>query len=186
METTLSQDQNLRRVGVEVLYAMGGSLFLSLCAQISVHLPFTPVAFTMHVFGVLMLAATLGARRSMYAIVTYLAQAAMGLPVCGLGIGGLHHLLGPAGGFFLAFVPAAGAVGFSLQHPKCQNNWQRFGVLMLGSAIILAGGWAWLCVWVGPAAAWGFGVAPFVAFDVVKSLMALAALPCARKVAAWL
>ncbi|MCI0402643.1 MAG: biotin transporter BioY, partial [Acidobacteria bacterium] len=56
-----------------MLLVVAGSLFVALCAQISLPLPFSPVPVTGQTFAVLLLGATLGARRSAAALLLYLA-----------------------------------------------------------------------------------------------------------------
>ena len=55
------------------LLVVGGSLLVALCAQVSVPLPFSPVPVTGQTFAVLLLGATLGARRGAAALLLYLA-----------------------------------------------------------------------------------------------------------------
>jgi len=72
----------LRAVGISV----AGSLFVALCAHISLPLLFSPVPLTMQPFAVLLLALLLGPRTAFSAMLLYLAEGAAGLPV-----GGIKH-----------------------------------------------------------------------------------------------
>jgi biotin transport system substrate-specific component len=47
----------------QVAIVIGASLFVALCARITVPLPFTPVPLTVQDFGVLLVGLTLGSRR---------------------------------------------------------------------------------------------------------------------------
>src|ERR1700685_3720557 len=87
----------------QVAIVIGASLFVALCARITVPLPFTPVPLTLQNFGVLLVGLALGPRRAVGALVLYLAEGLMGLPVFNpTGLGGVAQLLGPTGGFLLA------------------------------------------------------------------------------------
>src|SRR3990172_1900626 len=80
------------------LLVVGGSLLVALCAQVSVPLPFSPVPVTGQTFAVLLLGATLGARRGAAALLLYLAEGAAGLPVFAPGgLPGVARLAGAAG-----------------------------------------------------------------------------------------
>src|SRR5579864_5129971 len=96
----------------QVALVVGASLFVALCARITIPLmPLTPVPLTMQNFGVLLVGLTLGSRRGFAALALYLAEGAVGLPVFA-GLGGIAHLLGPTGGYLLAYPVVAGLAGF--------------------------------------------------------------------------
>src|ERR1700758_4562154 len=97
---------------------ISASLFVALCARVTVPLPFTPVPLTLSNFAVLAVGLVLGARRGFAAMVFYLAEGAMGLPVftpSPLG-GGIAQILGPTGGFLLAYPVVAFVAGWIYQH----------------------------------------------------------------------
>src|SRR5690348_12615249 len=54
------------------------SLFVALCARITVPLPFTPVPLTLQNFGVLVVGLTLGSRRGFAVLALYLLEGASG------------------------------------------------------------------------------------------------------------
>jgi len=60
---------------------VAASLFVALCARVSVPLPFTPVPLTLQNFGVLAVGLLLGSRRGFAALALYLIEGACGLPV---------------------------------------------------------------------------------------------------------
>src|ERR1022692_779200 len=66
-----------KQVGIVVC----ASLFVALCARVTVPLPFTPVPLTMQNFGVLVVGLMLGSRRGFAALALYLAEGVAGLPV---------------------------------------------------------------------------------------------------------
>src|ERR1700757_4691392 len=92
---------------------VGASLFVALCARVTIPLPFTPVPLTLQNCGVLVVGLLLGSRRGFAALVLYLAEGAAGLPVFNpAGFGGIAQLLGPTGGYLMAYPLVAAVAGF--------------------------------------------------------------------------
>src|SRR6204780_3116625 len=97
----------------QVALVVGGSLFVALCAHITIPLPGTPVPLTVQNFGVLLVGLLLGSRRGFAALALYLAEGAMGMPVFSpLGPGGIAQILGVTGGYLLMYRLVAGLAGF--------------------------------------------------------------------------
>ena len=91
---------------------VGASFFVALCARVTLPLPFTPVPLTLQNFAVLLVGLTLGARRGFAALILYLIEGASGLPVFNpTGPGGVAQLLGPTGGYLMAYPLVAGVAG---------------------------------------------------------------------------
>src|ERR1700682_3512286 len=83
----------------QVALVVGASLFVAVCARITIPLPFTPVPLTVQNFGVLLVGSLWGSRRGFAALVRYLAEGAVGLPVFNpMGVGGIAQVLGVTGG----------------------------------------------------------------------------------------
>ena len=107
-----TQDRILDGAG-QVAIVVGASLFVALCARIVLPLPFTPVPLTLQNFGVLLVGLVLGSRRGFAALALYLSEGLIGMPVFSpTGPGGLAQLLGPTGGFLLAYPLVAGIAGW--------------------------------------------------------------------------
>lgn len=79
-------------------------------------IPTSPVPFTLQTFFVLLSGVLLGARRGAASQAAYLAAGAAGLPVFAGFTGTFLHLLGPTGGYLLAFPVAAFAAGLLFHH----------------------------------------------------------------------
>jgi biotin transport system substrate-specific component len=156
---------------------IGASLLVALCARVTVPLPFTPVPLTLQNFGVLVVGLLLGSRRGFAALSVYLLEGAFGLPVFNpAGPGGIAQILGPTGGFLMAYPLVAFVAGWIYERIDKQNP-RRFGVAMLsGTAaelVLFTGGLSWLAVLThSVATAFRFGLYWFVFAEVIKVLMA--------------
>src|SRR5271168_635528 len=152
---------------------VGGSLVVALCARITVPLPFTPVPLTVQNFGVLLVGLLLGSRRGFAALALYLAEGAMGMPVFSpIGAGGIAQLLGPTGGFLLAYPLVAGLAGYVMEHgPKTFARAALSG--LLGEVVLFTGGLAWLAaITHSVAQAFRWGLYWFLFAEVIKVMMA--------------
>ncbi|MGA8153847.1 MAG: biotin transporter BioY [Terriglobales bacterium] len=160
----------------QVAIIVGATLVVALCARISLPLPFTPVPLTLQNFGVLLVGLALGSRRGFAALLLYLAEGVMGMPVFSpAGPGGLAQLLGPTGGFLLAYPFVAGLAGWIWERGK--KSFARAAVAgTLAEILLFAGGLSWLTVLTHSfAQAMRFGLYGFVFAEVIK-VMSTAAL----------
>src|SRR2546430_11509234 len=95
----------VRQVGLVI----GFSLLTALAAQIVIPIGLVPI--TGQTFAVLLTGALLGSRLGAFAMIAYLIEGASGLPVFSGGTGRLLHLMGPTGGYLIAFPAAAFLTG---------------------------------------------------------------------------
>jgi len=152
---------------------LGASLFVALCARITLPLPFTPVPLTLQNFGVLLVGLLLGRRRAFAALVLYLAEGASGIPVFNpTGPGGLAQLLGPTGGFLLAYPLVAALAGWIFE--RGSQTFTRAAAAALTSEILLfLGGLSWLAVLTHSiATAIRFGLYGFIFAEIIKIMLA--------------
>lgn len=157
------------------LLALAGSLLIALLAQIAV--PIGPVPVTGQTLGVLLTAAVLGPRRGTLAVILYLGEGALGLPVFAGGRAGIMVLAGPTGGYLAGFVVAALVVGGMAQSGMDRRPSTALFSMLLGTATIYLFGVAWLSRFVGWSAVLPTGVYPFLIGDALKAGIATAALP---------
>ncbi len=149
-----------------------GALVVAAAAQVVVPIPVSPVPVTLQPLAVLAVGGLLGARRGGAALATYLVLGLLGLPVFAGGGAGLGRLMGPTGGYLLAF-PFAAAVAGALAVRG--GAWRTLLGCALGMLVIHAGGAAQLAVLGGdPALALRVGFVPFFTGDLLK--IGLAAL----------
>jgi biotin transport system substrate-specific component len=173
-----SRTSNLIKDG---LLVVGFSLFLALCAQVSFYLPFTPVPITLQTLAVLLTGAALGSRRGGLAMLVYLAEGAVGLPVFAGGVGGFIKLFGFTAGYLWAFPVAAFVVGLLCERRLERKFLTSALVMLVGSLIIYAIGVSWLAVTlhVDLFKAFTLGMLPFIPGDIVKIVFAALLLPTA-------
>jgi biotin transport system substrate-specific component len=99
--------------GRPLILALQAILFAALTAAgAQVEIPNSPVPFTLQTFFVLLAGALLGPRVGALSMLAYLGAGALGMPVFSSFGFGVARLLGPTGGYLLAFPVAAFAVGY--------------------------------------------------------------------------
>jgi biotin transport system substrate-specific component len=164
----------------QIAIVIGASLFVALCARVALPLPFTPVPLTLQNFGVLLVGLSLGGRRGFAALVLYLAEGLMGMPVFSpTGPGGVAQLLGPTGGFLLAYPFVAGIAGWIFEAKTGENRKKSFPraaiACVLAEICLFAGGLSWLAILTHSfAQAIRFGLYWFVFAEVIKIMSAAA------------
>jgi biotin transport system substrate-specific component len=153
-------------------------------AQISIPLPFTPVPFTFQPMVVLVGAAALGSTLGAASQVVYLTLGIMGLPVFAASPilpQGIARLLGPTGGYLMAYPLAAFVCGALAERGLDRRYLTAFLTMVAGLAFVFAGGVSWLALYAQPAARWSGALAagfyPFVAADLVKLMIAAGVMP---------
>lgn len=169
-----------RRLLRDLALMLGFSLVTAASARVAVPLPFTPVPLTGQTFGVLLTGALLGGWRGLGAILLYLAEGMAGLPVFASTApaqAGLGALLGPSGGYLMAFPLAALIVGLMAERGWDRTPARALAAMAVGSAVIFAVGAWWLARFVGAGAAIAKGVLPFLPGDALKAVLAAALLP---------
>lgn len=150
----------------ELLIVLGASLFLALLSQISIPLPGTPVPLTLQTLGVFLIGGSLGKKRALYAVLAYLIQGSLGLPVLAGGLANPLWLLDPKAGFLLSFLPAVwliGCIGKGSLIRRCCS-------LAIGQIVISSIGMFWLGGYVGLSKAFLFGIVPFLPGAGIKIL----------------
>jgi len=178
----------LRTQGVATDAALiaGGALFTAAMAQLEV--PMWPVPITGQTLAVVLVGATLGARRGMLSLLVYAVAGLAGAPFFADMQGGLHALALPSFGYVIGFVPAAGVIGW-----LARRNWDRrvgraAAAMLLASAIPFVTGLPYLAVALGQLGApndlqsvLAAGLYPFIVGGIAKALIAAGVLPLAWK-----
>ena len=160
---------------------VGFALALAAAAQVAIPLPGTPVPFTLQPLLVLLAGFWLGPAAGAASMTLYLLAGAVGLPVFApVGAPGVARLLGPTGGYLLAYPVAAAVVG-ALADRRAAGGpafGARLAIAVAGMVVLYAGGVAQLTVLTGSLGrATVLGAAPFIALDLVKSGLAAMLAP---------
>lgn len=170
-ENSARSATGLRTVGI----VLAGSAFVALCAHIVLPLNFTPVPLTLGTFAVLVLGLALSPRLAAATLAAYLTEGALGLPVFspGLAVGGAAHLLGPTGGYLMAYPAAAALVSWlwrRVRRGPVSGFAGAAAAAAAGSAVMLGGGAVWLAVMTHAAAhtILTLGVIPFLPGEALK------------------
>jgi biotin transport system substrate-specific component len=168
---------------VDVLLVLLGSLVVALSAQIAIPLWFSPVPVTAQSLAVVVVGSVLGARRGALALVAYLVEGAVGLPVFAAGAAGVARLLGPTGGYLLGFVAAAALSGW-----LAERGWDRrlptsLLAMAAGMAILFVPGLLWLGAFVGHERVLALGLWPFLPGAAIKLAVAAVLLPIGWRLA---
>ena len=159
-----------------------GMALTAAAAQFTLPLPFTAVPFALTPMAVLLTAAALGARLGALSQAAYLAAGMIGLQVFAPSAvlpPGAARLLGPTGGFLLAYPLAAFVTGWLAERGWDRRYLTSALAMVVGLTVIYAGGALWYTVTVTHSlgATLTTSVLPFVGFDVAKILIAALILP---------
>lgn len=160
-----------------------GSLFVAVCAHLSIPLWFTPVPITLQPFAVLLLGLLLSPSVAAAALVLYLVEGAAGLPVFTPGPLGLLHLIGPTGGYLLSYPFVAALTAFLRRRFSNPGFTASLVAAATGSLVILLCGATWL----GIVTHLTFGtvltlaVLPFLPGDIIKVIAAAGAATGIRR-----
>jgi biotin transport system substrate-specific component len=161
----------------KVILVVAASVFVAICAHLSIPLPFTPVPLTLQNFAVILVGMMLGPVAGFSAMVLYLAEGAMGLPVfTPHSLGGVAHLLGPNAGYLFSYPLAAATAGWVVRAMQRVTSRFRSGLVAATVAsapiFILGAGWLAHLLHLSASATWTMAVAPFLPGEVVKIIAA--------------
>jgi biotin transport system substrate-specific component len=156
-------------------------------AQVSVPLPFTAVPFTLQPMVVLIGGAALGSRLGLASQVLYILAGLSGLPVFAASPilpQGAARLIGPTGGYLMAFPLAAFVAGALAERGLDRRYLTSVLAMAAGLAVIFLFGVTWLSVVtpLGVSGAISTGLSPFLPADILKVFMAGAVLPAAWRI----
>ena len=158
----------------KTLLVIGATAFVAACAHISLPLPFTPVPLTLQNFAVILVGMALGPIAGFSAMILYLAEGAIGLPVFtpSGGPAGVAHLLGPNGGFLFSYPLAAATAGWIVRAMQPLTTRFRSALAAAAAAtlpiFLLGAGWLAFYANHSISATWSLAVAPFIPGEIVK------------------
>jgi biotin transport system substrate-specific component len=170
--------------GVQALSVLFVAVLTAAAAQLSFPLPFTPVPFTIQPMIVLIGAAALGSRLGAVSQILYLMLGIAGLPVFAHSPElpqGFARLLGPTGGYLMAYPIAAFVTGWLAERGLDRRYLTSILAMSVGLSMIFAGGVAWIAKFAGMDTALATGLYPFIVVDIIKVVAAGLVLPTAWK-----
>ncbi|TPM37580.1 biotin transporter BioY [Mesorhizobium sp. B2-3-4] len=166
------------RLATQFILAIAGTLLLTLSAKTRVVLG--PVDISMQTLAVFLIAAAFGMRLGVATLLLYMAEGAMGFPVFQgtpeKGIG-LAYMVGSTGGYLAGFVVMAAIVGWAADRGWDRHPIKLFNAMLVGEVVMMAMGFAWLAMLIGPEKSWQFGVVPFIVGDLIKVALAASLVP---------
>ena len=153
-----------------------GALVVALAAQVEIPLSFSPIPITLQGAALILVGFVLGPRYGALALVTYVTMGLAGLPVFSGASFGFIKLLGPTGGYLLAFPLGAWMAGYIAVYATRIPAAPRYLLgALAGMLTVHLGGWAWLSVVThDPRNAFAVGVVPFVLIDLTKVVLSAA------------
>ena len=171
-------EKGTSRLATQLFLAIAGTLVLTLSAKTKVMLG--PVDLSMQKLAVLLIAAAFGMRLGVATLLLYMAEGAMGFPVFqstpekGIGVA---YMLGSTGGYLAGFVVMAAIVGWAADRGWDRHPIKLFNAMLVAEVVMMAMGFAWLALLIGPEKSWQFGVVPFIVGDLIKVALAASLVP---------
>ncbi len=165
----------------KIALALGMACVIGLLAQIRMPLPWTPVPITGQTLGALLAGVLLGQWWGAASLAIYAGLGAVGVPWFNGWSGGIGHLIGPTGGYIIGFILAALFIGhFTDKYIRARTFPRMLGLMLFaGFVLVYVPGLIQLYLWlslvkgqaVGLYQLLGMGFFPFIAGDVIKSLV---------------
>ena len=174
LELSLSRP---RSPSATLVGVVGFAVALAAASQVAVPVPGTPVPITLQPLVVVLAGFWLGPVAGAASMALYLAAGALGVPVFAPGgMPGATRLLGPTGGYLIAYPAAAFVSGWLVA--RANGLVTRAVAAAAGIALIYLGGAAQLALLTGSVGrAFALGILPFVALDLLKAIVAAMIAP---------
>ena len=129
------------------LFIVGGVVFISAMAQVSIPVPGSPVPVTGQTLAVLLIGTTYGARLGFITFASYLLAGIAGAPIFAPSATspnhGMDRLVGATGGYLVGMLVASLLLGYLADRKADQKFRTSFPALILGDLVIFTFGLAW-------------------------------------------
>ena len=168
------------------LFLVGGVLFISAMAQVSIPVPGSPVPVTGQTLAALLVGTTYGARLAFATFSTYLLAGIAGAPIFAPSATsatsanhGIDRVMGATGGYLIGMLIASLVLGYLADRKADQKFITSYPALLLGEIIIFGVGLTWLhnslnLSWSATVAA---GFTPFIFGEFLKIAIVGTSLP---------
>ena len=179
-------DSRVARIGLAAGLVACATTLTAVSAQASFTLPGSPIPFTLQPVAVLLAGVVLGARLGALSQVLYLVAGVAGVsafawsPVL---LPGAARLLGPTGGFLMAFPVAALVAGVVRDRRATRGALGTAAAMVAGLVALYACGIAWASLFVPATSSVGLvaGFASYAAADLVKVALVAPVVPAVRR-----
>ncbi len=158
-----------------VLVALFAAITAACAVFPPVQVPLVPAPIVVQNIGVMLAGSILGARRGGLALLLFVVLVAIGMPLLTGWKGGFGVILGPTGGFVLAWIPAAFVVGAMVERFWSRLNfWNLLLCNVVGGIVVVyALGIPWLAAVAQLELTQTLtGSAVFIPGDVIKAVIA--------------
>ncbi len=165
-------DKNKSKLS-EIIYVGIFVSIISVLSLFTIPLPFSLVPITLQTFGVMLVGCLLKPKLAFYVLVIYIMIGAVGIPVFSGFQSGIGTLVGPTGGYIIAFL--IGAVLISVISKNSLNFWRLFTANIIGGILVIhLIGTFWLAysTSMGLKQAFLVGSIPYLIGDILKALLA--------------
>lgn len=163
----------------ETMVVALGVLLIAVAAQITI--PLQPVPVTLQDVTILFLAMSVGSKRGVAMVVSYLALGFAGAPVFAGLSAGPAFLLAPTAGYLLGFIPLAYLAGFLAERGWASNIFTCFAAGVLATLMLFIAGAGYLGLISSWHSALVYGVLPFVGASIIKLIAVSLVVPALWK-----
>lgn len=171
-------DSQENKLIINFLVVIGGLVLLSLLAQITIILPFTPVPITGQAFGVALVSLLWGRARAVTILCSYLFLGQFGAPIFAMGRSGFS---GATSGYLVGMLIAAFIVGWLADLGWGKTLVRAWLATVVGSFITFSCGLTVLSFFVPLKSLLVTGFYPFLLEDLIKNLLAATIVSKANK-----
>ena len=176
----ISKSSKLEKIIRLSLITLVSTILITISAKVKI--PFYPVPMTMQTFVILLIGITLGYKVGLAAVMLYLFEGIVGLPVFAnspeKGIG-IAYFIGPTMGYLIGFLIAVYFSGLFKYDKGLINNFLK--LIFSVSFIYILG-----IIWLGTLIGWDkpvfkLGIQPFLLAELFKILLLLFLIPTLLK-----
>ncbi len=162
----------------ESIAPLTGLFPLSLLAQVSVPLPFTPIPITGQTFGVGFLSLMYRAKRGFLIVSLYLFLGAMGAPTFAMA---KSELLGPTSDYLFGMLLTSLVISYLADRGWSKSFYKSLLALAFGSFVTFSLGLIVLSYFLPKEQVLSLGLIPFLPEAVIKSLLAVGLISSINK-----
>ena len=160
----------------------------AILAQISIPIPISPVPLSLSLVAIFLCGGILKPQYAFSAMIVYILLGIAGIPVFGQFKAGIGHIVGPTGGYIIAYPLMAIAISLILKYVKKPSVFISAAAMAISLIICYGLGSAWLAIFIKKSFfdAILIGVAPYVIFDLVKAVVSSIIVSSVKKRAKFL